>query len=165
MYVSISSDEKFELSQISVSRVSEQKFEYSTGTHSFDSFEEMSKDTDYKVILNDKRRRVFRFPRDMFHVLQLKLEIKIPLLVKIWSALGAALGIGTILALIFSWGSNIQFLSPLAAGVIAGLIALRLVLFHDVELLKLWHILYIVLILSVAIALLLTIFYTKPLIQ
>jgi hypothetical protein len=149
-YVDLRIDEKYELiEKPNVSMIEEERFNFEQPLI-VESKKNLAEDIDYSILLGDKRHYVFRFPRNLFQIIYIDFRIAIPLIVRVWSGLGMAIGVGVIIAsILFTNKTNLPIFSTLSGGTIAGLIALRILLFHDVELLKWWHIIYIILILLI----------------
>ncbi len=146
VYVSVSVNERFEISKHNVKRNTSEIFHYHHGDHVYNRTENLIDKIDYDMILSDKRRFEFRIPRSFLDSILLEFDVIIPRMVRSWLFFGILIGIAIELPLIMRGSTNLQQLLPFAGGVIAGLIALRLVLFHDIELLRNWNYAYILMI-------------------
>lgn len=114
-----------------------------------ESNNEEVKEYDY-LLLQGKRNLAFRFGHDLDYNILLTVRIGVPSTVKHWSYVGAIISILVIIYLIVS-GYKLHFNNEitLGAGAIGGMIAMRILLFHDLELLKRWNYVYILLIICV----------------
>lgn len=117
----------------------------------------------FSNVLDDSKHHVVRFERNGSNKIGIKYTIGIPVLIRTWLWLGFFFGIGTIPYGILNYQTHIQFVETLLAGVVALLIGFRILLFHDIELLRRWNVTYIILI--VANIILLTILGAPEMIQ
>lgn len=148
IYVDIRVDEKFELRN----QPALQKFVYQyyglDNQNAAEVLVDLKEGEEYRFHIYNKHHWMIMLTSRPNN-LRLSCVVGVQSSVHHWAWVGFFLGIGTsISALIFGFPDEESKFFPLIGGSIAGLIALRVVLFHDVELLKIWHRIYIVLVSS-----------------
>ncbi len=140
LYVSVNVNDKYEIEkEPTISKIKEEHYGFDN-TSVAENYEPI--DSKPHVILDDKKHNVLNFPRKFSDEIKIDYRIKIPQMVIVWLWFGFFIGVGTIFFTIFASIQNY----PVALGGIGVLIGLRIMLFHDVELLDRWNWAYLILI-------------------
>ena len=116
-------------------------------------------DNEYVVLLEGKHRFTIKFPNTLKKSpILIKYTIGIPKMIRVWTYVGFLFATGSFLLSVFTIqyvqdviNSSIQtytqnFLLPIIAGAIAGILALRVLLFYDLELMRRWQYTYLILV-------------------
>lgn len=143
LYVEIIIDDRFELQKIQVFKI---EFVDKQAAHRL-----IELDKTKFSILQDKRNYVLRFPRELPYDISIQYRVGIPEMVSNWLGLGVVLGIAIIPITVFLYivdMDSFRFTAAWAGGTIALLVGFRVLLFHDVELLKQWNKFYIALVIA-----------------
>lgn len=137
LYVDLMTTEKYQISNKPILRRS--------------SLEPLKEGVNYTTILSDNRHYAFRLGREANYDIVIECSLAIPPQVSSWAVLGLALGTGVIIfAVFFHQLAGFTYVAGLAGGTLAILFGLRVVILHDIELLKNWHPVYIALIILIA---------------
>ncbi|MDE2590432.1 MAG: hypothetical protein KGL95_12305 [Patescibacteria group bacterium] len=103
---------------------------------------------EYKKVLTDKTRCVYRIKRHCPYAFTIKWSIGIPTLVRRWAWAGFLIALAVISFSIAGFvhdQKTFEFNVRLLAGLIAMIVAFRVLLFHDTDLMSRWNRLYLIL--------------------
>jgi hypothetical protein len=118
-----------------------QFIEYPKITHEQDTVDDHDS---MKIKIQDKRRFICRLITDDNNI-RIRYRVSVEKMVISWTKMGFFLGILVIPVFLLTpiTYEGIQFLSPIAAGILALLFGLRALIFHDTEFMHKWSNLYI----------------------
>ena len=143
MYVALKVNDKYEIQKDpSIFKVEKIKTTFAglTSEHTADTLLDITKHS----ILNDKKHNVVHVDRDFPSDIKIQFKVNVPQMLRIWLWFGLVLGIAVIPYSFLE--NNFQYIYPVILGIVALLLGLRILIFHDSELLTRWNILYLIII-------------------
>jgi len=152
LYVEIKVSEKYELTELPTTFSLDDEHPETIGIDNprfIYPLRRLEDTKDYEVILKDKRNYVLRFGRKFPQTIQIQYKVGVPLMVRNWAWFGILAGgllIPFNLYIFVAVIESFKFSAALTAGIVAAMIGLRIILFHDVELMARWNWVYIALI-------------------
>ena len=143
MYVALKVNDKYEIEKnpaiFKVEKIAT-TFNGVTEEHTKDTLQDINKHS----ILNDKKHNVVHVDRDFPNDIKVQFKVNVPQMLRIWLWFGLALGIAVIP---YSFQeSSFQYIYPVILGIVGLLVGLRILIFHDSELLTRWNIVYLIII-------------------
>jgi hypothetical protein len=109
----------------------------------------VKEEVEYRKLLESKHQYVYRIKRDCPYTFKFSFKIGIPKTIKAWAWLAFS---AAITAILFSWVNFITSYSSyqddlkLLAGIVSFIVALRVLVFHDYELMSVWNQVFLILI-------------------
>lgn len=150
LYVSFNVDEKYEiedsprLSKFVDGEIGIENKETTRNREDLESSEH--------VIMSNKKQHVLHFEKEFSNEIEIEYKIRVPRLYLIWIWAGLLFGVGCFVYVLFAAPNFISAI-PVSFATIGALIGFRAMLFHDLDLLGRWTVVYLVLVIANIVAL------------